>query len=96
MRKYEEQRFGELLKGVYKEMKISDSVTQHRVKKAWENHFGSTFANYVTKFIFKDKTIIVGISSDALRHELFLSRSKIVAHINDELGSKLVEKIILK
>lgn len=96
MRTNEEQRFGELLKGVYKQMKITDSVTQHRVKTAWEKRFGATFANYVTRFTFQDNTIVIGISSDALRHELFLNRSKMVKQINEEIGYQMVDKIILK
>jgi len=95
MRSNEEQKFGELLKGVYKKMKITDSVEQHRVKEAWEKRFGLTFASYVTKFVYKNNIITIGISSDVLRHELFLDRSKIVKQINEEIGYQMIKKVIL-
>ena len=96
MRTNDEQQFGELLGGVYKTLKISEKAIEHRVIQAWETLFGATFASHISTLTYSHHELTVKITSDVLRHELFLNRTKMRNRLNEELGEQLIKEIILK
>ncbi len=85
----------ELMKDVMKENKLSKGLLQIAVKEAWANLMGNGVMSYTNKIELKGKTLIVNLKSSVLREELSYGKEKIVKMMNDELGEKLISKILL-
>jgi hypothetical protein len=85
----------ELMKDVMKENKLSKGMLQIAVKEAWKKLMGNGVVSYTNKIELNGKTLIVNLKSSVLREELSYGKEKIIKMMNDELGEKLISKIIL-
>jgi len=56
---------------------------------------GAGVANYTDEVKIQNGTLIVRLSSSALREELSYGKDKIIKMINEELGEQLVKKLML-
>ncbi len=96
MRNNEDISIGKALGQLLTTFQLADEVREYRVKKVLDQLFGSLMNNYLESIWLKDGVLTIRISSSTLRHELFLSRHQMKDRINEELGEKLVQQIILK
>lgn len=96
MRNNEEVSIGQAIGNMFSSFKLSDEVKEHRIKNVLQELFGKIMENYITKVTVKDDLLFLHIKSSTLRHELFLNRIQMKDRINEELGEKLINKIILK
>ncbi len=85
----------ELMKDVIKENKLTKGMHQMSVKEAWSKLMGVGVASYTNKVELNGKTLIVNLKSSVLREELSYGKEKIIKMMNDELGEKLISKLIL-
>ncbi|NVK83842.1 MAG: DUF721 domain-containing protein, partial [Cytophagia bacterium] len=57
---------------------------------------GTPIAKRTSKVYIKDKKLFVHIESAPLKHELNMSRDKILVLIAKELGSSIVNEVVIK
>jgi hypothetical protein len=57
---------------------------------------GVNVNSYTTEIYLKNKTLYVSLSSSVLRQELSYGKQKIITLINDEIGTKIINKIVLR
>ena len=57
---------------------------------------GVNVNSYTTEIHLKNKTLYVSLSSSVLRQELSYGKQKIIDLINDEIGTKIINKIVLR
>lgn len=84
------EAFNELLKAY----RIDNKYNQTRIIAFWENLMGKTIAKRTSKIYFREKVMFIEISSASLKHELSLSKTKMMELIHKEFGAGLVEDII--
>ena len=85
----------DLMKDVIKENKLTKGMHQLSVKDAWAKLMGKGVISYTNNVELNGKTLIVNLKSSVLREELSYGKEKIVKMMNEELGEKLISKIIL-
>lgn len=85
----------ELMKDVIKENKLTKGMNQLSVKEAWSKLMGAGVVSYTNKVELNGKTLVVNLKSSVLREELSYGTKKIIKMMNDELGEKLISKLIL-
>ncbi|PHS51817.1 MAG: RNA-binding protein [Lutibacter sp.] len=85
----------ELMKDVMKENKLTKGMNQLSVKEAWSKLMGAGVVSYTNKVELNGKTLVVNLKSSVLREELSYGKEKIIKMMNDELGEKLISKLIL-
>jgi hypothetical protein len=85
----------ELMKDVIKENKLTKGMHQLSVKEAWFKLMGAGIVSYTNKVELNGKTLVVSLKSSVLREELSYGKEKIIKMMNDELGEKLISKLIL-
>lgn len=85
----------ELMKDVIKENKLTKGMHQLLVKEAWSKLMGAGVVSYTSKVELNGKTLVVNLKSSVLREELSYGTKKIIKMMNDELGEKLISKLIL-
>jgi len=74
---------------------IRKGLEQVRARDAWFKVMGKNMINYTTDVQLDRKTLYVKLNSAPLRQELNYGREKIKTMINEELGTELVQKVVL-
>ncbi len=85
----------DLMKDVIKENKLTKGMHQLTVKDAWAKLMGQGVVSYTNKVELNGKTLFVSLKSSVLREELSYGKEKIIKMMNDEIGEKLISKLIL-
>ena len=85
----------DLMKDVIKENKLTKGMHQITVKDAWAKLMGQGVVSYTDKVELNGKTLFVSLKSSVLREELSYGKVKIIKMMNDEIGEKLISKLIL-
>ena len=57
---------------------------------------GFNVNSYTNEIHLKNKTLYVSLSSSVLRQELSYGKQKIISLINEEIGEKIINKIVLR
>lgn len=94
-RSNEFQSISDLMKNVIEENKLTKGMHQISVNDAWAKLMGQGVVSYTEKTQLQGKTLVVNLKSSVLREELSYGKEKIVKMMNEELGEKLISKIIL-
>lgn len=76
--------------------RIKGDIQALQIEDAWEKIMGKTIAKYTDKLqIFGDKLIIT-TNVAPLKHELSFQKEKIKQRVNEALGKKVVNEVIVK
>lgn len=92
----DEQALGGLLKNFIRENNLQKGIDKINAEAAWESLMGPGVNSYTGQVSFRQGTLYVTLTSSVLREELSHGRSKIVRMLNEELGSDIVQKLILR
>lgn len=74
--------------------KLENKFLQTLVSTKWESLVGLSVANRTEKIYFKDKTMFVILNSAPLKHQLNLSKTKIIALVNNEMNQNIIEDVV--
>ncbi|MEI7896075.1 MAG: DUF721 domain-containing protein [bacterium] len=74
---------------------LRDKLNQARVIEAWGKVVGEMVARNTSQLHIRNKVLYVKVNSAALRNELLFARTKIVSALNKEVGTIVVEDIVL-
>lgn len=95
MRRQNDQSLAEVLKEWLDQSPIKGKLYQSRIEKIWREKMGATISQYTTAISLIRKKLYLTVSSASLRQELSYSREKIRDMINEELGERWVEEVIV-
>ncbi len=95
-RKSEVTMVSDAMGDLLRSYKIEDKYNESKLISDWERLMGKTIANRTTRLYIKDRKLFVTVSSAPLRHELTLSRDKILKRLEEETGKKIVDDIIIR
>ena len=96
IRKFEPQSIGKVLDQIVNSEALKMGITNTRIKDLWFELMGSNMTNYTDKVLLKGNTIIISLNNAALREELTYGKEKIRKMMNEELGSEVLKKIVLR
>ena len=96
MRRTDPIRIGDLLKNVVENNpKMSRMFLEARVVEAWKN-IDPYIAAQTTRINITHGKLNVWIASSALRHEIFMRRTELVAQINQSVGQPVITALYVK
>jgi len=88
------------LKEVFEELlqtyKLKDRFNERQVISSWEELMGKTVASRTTGLYIKDKKLFVKLSSGAIKNELIMNRSKVMALIDGKFGKGTIVELIFQ
>jgi predicted nucleic acid-binding Zn ribbon protein len=74
---------------------LRDKLSQAKVIQAWEKVVGEMVAKNTSQLHIRNKVLYVKVNTSALRNELLYARTKIMAALNKEAGSEVINDIVL-
>ncbi len=96
MRKSNQQSIGEALQQFLKENHIDKKLHQADIIGKWEILVGKLFAKHTKQVYFMGSKLVIELDSPALRNEMNMLRTNLIAKINEMADDKVVTEIILK
>lgn len=92
-RSFEPKSLDEVLGEITQEKKLASGLQNIKLQSVWKDTMGPHIQHYTEKIELRGSTLYVRLRSSPLREELSYGKEKILAHMNNALGSKLVDKI---
>jgi hypothetical protein len=91
-----EVSIGDALKEFLKKSRLKSGVQAIQIEEAWANIMGKTIANYTDKIQIINSTLFITTSVDPLKNELIYQREKIIERVNEALGEKVINEVVVK
>jgi hypothetical protein len=95
-RKNEPTDLGSAIKDMLKAFKIEGRFHETNLINSWEQVMGQAIAKRTSKLYIRDKKLFVYLSSAPLKHELNMSREKILVLLSKEFGPEVINEVIIK
>lgn len=76
--------------------RLEKGLDKINVADAWAKLMGNGVNNYTTAVQLERDTLYIQLSSSVLREELSYGKQKIIDMLNEELGKKIINKLILR
>jgi hypothetical protein len=88
-----------ILKDAIEEMlntyKLKGKLNEVRLISAWEKIMGKMVANRTTDIYISGRKLFVKLNSSVLRHELSFGKEKMLQLLNNEVGEKVIDEVVL-
>ena len=95
-RKSNEQSIKDVISDFLQSNHMKGKLTEINIINNWEKIVGILIAKNTTKIYFHKNKLFLHIESAPLRNELNYSRSKIVALVNKEAGTELIDEVVVR
>lgn len=87
---------GDAIKNMLKAYHIEDQFEEANLINSWELVMGPAIAKRTSKIYIRDKKLFVYLTSAPLKHQLSMSRDKILVLLTKEFGKPIVNEVIIK
>lgn len=96
MSKHNEHSIKDAINNLLKTYKLDDKIAEKQLIDSWKAVMGEMIAKHTTDIYIKHQQLFVKLDSPALRNELVLAKTKIVKMLNDSVGRKVINEVILR
>ena len=87
---------GDIIKKLMKNPKLAGKLDELDALQAWDEIIGKQICKYVADQKIYKGTLYVKLKSAVVRNELSYKKSEFISQINNRLGKKLLNNIVLK
>lgn len=87
---------GDAIKEFLNKSRIKGGIQALQIEDVWEQIMGKTVARYTDKLQIVGDKLIVTTSVAPLKHELKYQKDKIKQRVNEALGQKVINEIIIQ
>ncbi len=91
-----EVSIGDALKEFLKKSRLKSGVQALQIQDAWESIMGKTIANYTDKIEIINATLFISTTVAPLKNELIYQKAKIIERVNEALGEKVINEVVVK
>ncbi len=95
MQRHNAQSIGDLLTDYLRETGLEKPLLERQVVELWPEVMGAMVARLTRSVELKNGTLIVHISSAALKAQLFECRHQLVDKINNAVGAQVIDNVRL-
>lgn len=87
---------GDAIKLYLNQSRIKGSIQALQIEDVWESVMGKTIARYTDNLKVINKTLFVTTNVAPLKQELLYQKEKIKLRVNEALGEKAIEEIVIQ
>ncbi|HUR10018.1 MAG TPA: DUF721 domain-containing protein [Flavitalea sp.] len=91
-----EYSLGEAMKQFLNQSKIKGSIQALQIEQVWSDIMGKTIAKYTEKIQIHGHTLYVTTTVAPLKQELLYQKEKIKQRVNEALGERLIQEVVIK
>ena len=79
-----------------KQSRLKGSIQALQIEDVWEQIMGKTIAKYTDKIQIIQHTLFISSTVAPLKNELMYQKDKIIERVNDALGEKVINEVVIK
>ena len=79
-----------------KQSQLKTGLQALRIEDVWEEIMGKTIAKYTDKIQILNQTLFITSTVAQLKHELLYQKEKIIERVNEALGEKVINNVVIK
>jgi predicted nucleic acid-binding Zn ribbon protein len=91
-----EYRIGDAIKKFLQQSRLKGSIQALQVEDIWEQVMGKTIARYTESLKVIDRTLFITTNVAPLKQELMFQKEKIKLRVNEALGEKVIDEIVIQ
>lgn len=91
-----EYSIGEALKQFLESSRIKGGIQALQIEDAWEQIMGKTVARYTDKLQIIGDKLFITTHVAPLKHELIYQKEKIKQRVNEALGQRVINEVIIQ
>lgn len=84
------------LKLFLKQSRLKGNIQALQIEDVWEQIMGKTIAKYTDKIQIINQTLFISSNVAQLKHELLYQKEKIIERVNEALGEKVINEVVIK
>ena len=96
MKRTEAKSIAQIIGDFMQQEDIEDAVLEQKALRLWQQVVGPGVNRMTTERYVENGVITVKISSAALRNDLMLTRSAIIAQLNELVGKLVIREIVFR
>ena len=87
---------GDAIKIFLNQSRIKGSIQALQIEELWEKLMGKTIARYTENLKIINRTLFITTTVAPLKQELLYQKEKIKLRVNEALGEKLIDDVVIK
>ena len=89
-------KMGDAIKQFLNQSRIKGDIQAMQIKDLWEKIMGKTIANYTDNLKVINRTLFISTKVAPLKQELIYQKEKIKLRVNEALGEKVIDEVIIQ
>ena len=89
-------RIGDAIRQFLSQSRIKGDIQALQIEDVWENIMGKTISRYTDGLKVINKTLFITTSVAPLKQELIYQKEKIKLRVNEALGDKVIENVVIQ
>ncbi len=91
-----EYSMGDAIKKFLEQSRLKGGMQTFQIEDAWEKIMGKTIARYTDKIQVINDTLFITTQVGPLKQELIFQKEKIIQRVNEALGQRIINKIVVQ
>lgn len=84
------------IKQFLKQSRLKGNIQALQIEDVWEQIMGKTIARYTDKIQIINQTLFISSTVAPLKNELLYQKEKIIERVNEALGDKVINDVVIK
>lgn len=89
-------KMGDAIKQFLNQSRIKGDIQAMQIEELWEKLMGKTIARYTENLKIINRTLFITTNVAPLKQELLYQKEKIKLRVNEALGEKLIDEVVVK
>ena len=86
----------EAIRQFLKQSRLKGNMQALQIEDVWEQIMGKTIARYTDKIQIIQHTLFISSTVAPLKNELLYQKEKIIERVNEALGEKVINEVVIK
>ena len=91
-----EYSMGDAMKAFLEKSRLKSGIKALQIEQVWAEMMGKTIAKYTDKLEIVKQTLFIHTSVGPLKNELLYQKDKIIERINEAMGEKVINAVVIK
>lgn len=89
-------KIGDAIKQFLNQSRIKGDIQAMQIEEVWGKVMGKTIARYTENIKVINRTLFITTHVAPLKQELVYQKAQIVSRINEALGEKVIDDVVIK
>ncbi len=91
-----EYSLGDAMKAFLEKSRLKSGIKALQIEQVWAEMMGKTIAKYTDKLEIVKQTLFIYTSVAPLKNELLYQKEKIIERVNEAMGEKVINAVVIK